>query len=136
MIVASHQPLVGSDGGEQLLSLLDQHPRVVAAIAGHTHRNQVQARPTPAGGYWLIGTASLIDYPQQSRALRVLDTPGGGVAIQTWMLDHVFPGDLGTISRQLAYLDAQGGRPEGSRAGGWIATSLCTGQHPRRRRPV
>jgi 3',5'-cyclic AMP phosphodiesterase CpdA len=113
VIVASHQPLVGSDGGEQLLTLLDQHPRVIAAIAGHTHRNQVQARPTPAGGYWLIGTASLIDYPQQSRALRVLGTTGGGVAIQTWMLDHVFPGDLGTISRQLSYLDAQGGRPRG-----------------------
>jgi hypothetical protein len=29
------------------------------------------------------------------------------------MLDHVFSGDLGMISRQLAYLDAQGGRPQG-----------------------
>ncbi len=65
-----------------------------------------------AGGYWLISTASLIDYPQQARALRVLATAEGGVAIQTWMLDHVFPGRLGTISRQLAYLDAQGGRPQ------------------------
>ena len=117
VIVASHQPLAGSEGGERLLTILDQHPRVIAAIAGHTHRNQVQARPTPAGGYWLIDTASLIDYPQQSRALRVLGTTGGGVAIQTWMLDHVFPGDLGTISRQLAYLDAQGGRPRGFAGG-------------------
>jgi 3',5'-cyclic AMP phosphodiesterase CpdA len=117
VIVASHQPLVGSEGGEQLLALLDEHPRVIAVIAGHTHRNEIEARQTPAGGYWLIGTASLIDYPQQSRALRVLDTAGGGVAIQTWMLDHVFPGDLGTISRQLAYLDAQGGRPRGFAGG-------------------
>ncbi len=29
------------------------------------------------------------------------------------MLDHVFPGSLGTIARQLAYLDAGGGRPRG-----------------------
>jgi hypothetical protein len=29
------------------------------------------------------------------------------------MLDHVFPGTLGEISRQLSYLDAQGGRPAG-----------------------
>ena len=36
---------------------------------------------------------------------------GGGVAIQTWMLDHT--GALAAISRQLAYLDAQGGRPKG-----------------------
>jgi hypothetical protein len=34
------------------------------------------------------------------------------VAIQTWMLDHT-GSELGTISRQLAYLDAQGGRPKG-----------------------
>jgi hypothetical protein len=38
---------------------------------------------------------------------------GGGVAIHTWMLDHVDAGTLGTISRQLSYLDAQGGRPQG-----------------------
>jgi hypothetical protein len=33
------------------------------------------------------------------------------------MLDHAFPGELGTISRQLAYLDAQGGRPNGFAGG-------------------
>jgi hypothetical protein len=55
----------------------------------------------------------VIDDPQQSRALRLLATKNSGVAIQTWMLDHTFPGELGTISRQLAYLDAQGGRPGG-----------------------
>jgi 3',5'-cyclic AMP phosphodiesterase CpdA len=113
VLVISHQPLASSEGGGKILELLDRHPRVIAAISGHIHRNQIVARPTSAGGYWLISTASLIDYPQQPRALRLLATAGGGVAIQTWMLDHVFPGDLGTISRQLAYLDSQGGRPEG-----------------------
>ncbi len=113
MIVISHQPLTSSQGAGQILELLDRDPRVIAAISGHTHRNRIVARPGEAGGYWLISTASLIDYPQQARALRVLATANGGVAIQTWMLDHVFPGQLGTISRQLAYLDAQGGRPEG-----------------------
>jgi hypothetical protein len=90
---------------------------VIAALSGHTHRNLIRPRFSPAGGYWLISTASLIDYPQQARALRVLATREGGVAIQTWMLDHVFPGDLGTISRGLAYLDAQGGRPQGFAGG-------------------
>ena len=106
VLVVSHQPLESSEGGESILSLLDAHPGVIAALAGHTHRNSIE----PRAGYWLINTASLIDYPQQSRALRIVRTAGGGIAIQTWMLDHVFPGNLGTISRQLAYLDAQGGR--------------------------
>jgi hypothetical protein len=118
ILFISHQPLTSSQGGGQILALLDRHPRVIAAISGHIHRNRILARPTQAGGYWLISTASLIDYPQQARALRVLATADGGVAIQTWMLDHVSAGELGTISRQLAYLDAQGGRPQGFR-GDW-----------------
>jgi 3',5'-cyclic AMP phosphodiesterase CpdA len=113
VIVVSHQPLTSAVGGEQILALLDRQPRVVAALSGHIHRNQITPRFSAGGGYWLISTASLIDYPQQARALRVVATRGGGIAIHTWMLDHVFPGTLGTISRQLAYLDAQGGRPQG-----------------------
>ena len=113
VIVVSHQPLESSDGGELLLSLLDDDPRVIAALSGHTHRNAI----APRGHYWLISTASLIDYPQQARALRVVKTAGGGVAIQTWMLDHTPDGDLGRIARQLAYIDAQGGRPKGFAGG-------------------
>jgi 3',5'-cyclic AMP phosphodiesterase CpdA len=113
VIAVSHQPLESSQGGDQLLALLDRHPRVIAALSGHTHRSLITPRSTRSGGYWLINTASLIDYPQQARALRVVATKTGGVALQTWMLDHVFPGDLGKISRGLSYLDAQGGRPHG-----------------------
>jgi len=118
VIVVTHQPISSSVAGEQLFSVMDRSPQVIAALNGHTHRNEIVPRPTASGGYWLITTASLIDYPQQARALRVEATRGGGVAIRTWMLDHVddvgggLPG-LGRISRQLAYLDAQGGRPEG-----------------------
>jgi hypothetical protein len=114
VIVVSHQPLASSVGGELLLELLDRDPRVIAALSGHVHHNRIVPRPSPAGGYWLITTSSLIDYPQQARALRVVATAGGGVAIRTWMLDHAFPGPLGAISRELAYLDAEGGRPAGA----------------------
>ncbi len=113
VVVFSHQSLESSEGGAQLLQLLDAHPQTIAAVSGHTHRNQIRARRTRSGGYWQISTASLIDYPQQVRTLRICETAGGGIAIQTWMLDHVFPGQLGQISRQLSYLDAQGGRPRG-----------------------
>lgn len=118
LLLFSHQPLVGSVGGPEVLALLDRQPRVLAAVSGHVHRNEIRPRPAPTGGYWLISTASLIDYPQQARALRVCVTPSGA-ALQTWMLDHVADGDssLGGISRELAYLDAQGGRPQGFAGG-------------------
>ena len=117
VLVVSHQPLASSQGGSEILALLDAHPRVLAALSGHTHHNRIAARRTATGGYWLISTASLIDFPQQARALRVMATADGGAAIATWMLDHVFPGTLGTTSRGLAYLDAQGGRPAGLSGG-------------------
>ena len=114
ILVFSHQPLDTTAGGPGLLAELDRSPRVLAAIWGHTHRNRITPRPRPGGGgYWLISTASLIDFPQQARALRVVET-GRGVALETWMLDHVSAaGRLGEISRELAYLDASGGRPQG-----------------------
>ena len=78
-------------------------------IAGNAHRNRIT--PRAAGGYWQIGTSSLADHPQQARALRLRRTPGG-YALETWMLDHDGQ-DLAGAARELAHLDAQGGRPQG-----------------------
>jgi 3',5'-cyclic AMP phosphodiesterase CpdA len=113
VLVVSHQPLATSTGSGELLGVLARAPRVVAVLNGHIHRNQITAVSTPAGGYWQIMTSSLIDYPQQARALALHATADGGVALTTWMLDHAGDGNLGDLSRQLSYLDAQGGRPEG-----------------------
>ena len=61
--------------------------------------------------------ASLADFPQQARMFRLVRLTDGRVALQTWVVDHAgratAPGwrGLAGISRDLAYLDVQGGRP-------------------------
>ncbi|HET6549873.1 MAG TPA: hypothetical protein VFG79_15520, partial [Solirubrobacter sp.] len=101
VIVLSHNPLP-----EPALEVLDRHPNVVAGVFGNSHRNRI----TPRGRYWQISTSSLADFPQQARMFRLRET-GGGVALETWMVNHDGRG-LAGISRELAFLDAQGGRPQ------------------------
>lgn len=61
VIVFTHASLDRVAGGERLLELLDRDSRVVAMVAGDTHRNSVEPRRTPVGGYWLVTTSSLAD---------------------------------------------------------------------------
>ncbi|MDA0181564.1 metallophosphoesterase [Solirubrobacter phytolaccae] len=101
VVVFSHNPLT-----PEALAVLDRHPNVVASVAGNSHRNRI----TQHGRFWQISTSSLADFPQQSRMFRLRETTNG-VALETWMVDHDGKGLAGT-SRELAYLDAQGGRPQ------------------------
>jgi hypothetical protein len=100
LLVFSHNALP-----PEALALLDRAPGVVATVAGNSHRNAI--RPRRPGGYWQITTSSLADHPQQARVLRLREH-----ALETWMLDHDGRGLAGT-ARELAFLDAQGGRPQG-----------------------
>jgi 3',5'-cyclic AMP phosphodiesterase CpdA len=106
VIVLSHNPLDTSDGGAAALAALDRDARVVAAISGNRHKNVISRHKR----FWLVGTSSLADYPQQARMFRLRATRTG-VALETWMVDHDGKG-LAGVSRELAYLDAQGGRPQ------------------------
>lgn len=110
VIVSTHQPLDSSVGGPEALALLDAHPRMLVVVHGHTHFNEI----TPRDDYWVVSTASLTDWPLQGRMLRVLETRGGGAAIETWVVDVEGDGLAGQ-ARELAHLDAQGGRPDGDR---------------------
>ena len=111
VVVFSHNPLDSTDGGEPALAAMAASGHVVAAIAGNTHKNSIHT----SHGMWLITTSSLADFPQQARMFQLRDA-GTGVVLETWMVDHDGRG-LAGISRELAYLDAQGGRPQGFAGG-------------------
>jgi hypothetical protein len=111
VFVFTHQSLTSFPEAAPALALLDRDPHVVAAIAGNSHRNRIESRHTAAGGYWVITTSSLADYPQQARAFRLVRTANGRVALETWMIDHD-NANMAGISRELSYLDVQGGRPQ------------------------
>ncbi len=134
VVVACHHtlstmdnPLVATGGdpeprvlGDEVRSLLLQHPQVVAMVDGHTHRNEIWAHRredgTP-GGFWEINTASHIDWPQQSRLIEIADNRDGTLSIFATMLDHDGPeayggrtGDplvLAGLARELAANDWQ-----------------------------
>jgi 3',5'-cyclic AMP phosphodiesterase CpdA len=111
VIVVTHQPLDTAEGGEAALAALAARPSVLAAIAGHTHRNEVRRGP---GGVWLVTTASLADFPSQARMFELVRLGDGRLALDTWMVDHgAGPAGLAATARELAFLDAQGGRPSG-----------------------
>ncbi len=109
VVVVSHRPLAGD-----VLARLADAPRVVAALAGDTHDHAIRPVAGARGpGLWQVTTASLADFPQQARAFALRETPSGGVVLDTWAVDHV-GGPLGAVARELAFLDAQGGRPAAS----------------------
>jgi metallophosphoesterase (TIGR03767 family) len=126
VVVASHHgldSLTNEEGGgdERLLAdpvaaVLHEHPNVIAWVSGHRHTNRITARPHPSGaggGFWDIVTASIIDWPSQSRAVEILRLTDGQIVIATTAIDHhaaVSPGSdalssvngLAAIHREVA----------------------------------
>ena len=120
IVVVDHHGLDRVAGGAAARALLARDPRVVAELTGDRHRNEIRPVRTAAGGYWRIATSSLADWPQQGRMLRLVTGPGGSRALETWMVDQagsLRAGDLPGAARELAFLDAQGGRPQGFAGG-------------------
>ena len=115
--LAAHQL---AEAGDRWIVVFSHNPLTPTRRSPRSTRTRASSRRSPAtrtrtastqhGRYWRISTSSLADFPQQARMFRLRET-SRGVALETWMVDHDGKG-LAGVSRELAYLDAQGGRPQ------------------------
>lgn len=101
---------------------------VLAYVAGHQHRNRIEAHrgETPFRGFWEIVTAAHTDWPQQSRLIDVVDNRDCSLSLLTTVVDHGAPARpakrparrgrllsaaevewLASVGRELAYNDPQ-----------------------------
>ncbi|WP_264354288.1 TIGR03767 family metallophosphoesterase [Pseudarthrobacter sp. MM222] len=103
VVLFSHHPLSSFDKDEPssdgsppplnrsaVLDLLSRFPNVIAWMNGHIHKHRVTPHEGKheKGGFWEITTASLIDYPQQSRIVELLDNGDGTLSIVATLIDH------------------------------------------------
>jgi len=126
VVLFGHHPLSAfaetkhpSDGGplplnrSAVLDLLTRFPNVVAWLNGHGHKHRVVPHQPQyeRGGFWEITTASLIDYPQQTRIVELVDNGNDTLSITATLVDHSEPASViyeGThSSRSLAALSLE-----------------------------
>ena len=112
-IVASHHgcaSLVNQRGhdpervhAQALTDVLHRHHSVLAWLVGHRHIHRIDAHPpreaARAGGgrgFWEIATASLIDWPSQTRAIELQRHRNGSLELVCTPIDHHSP--TGTLA--------------------------------------
>jgi metallophosphoesterase (TIGR03767 family) len=91
---------------QALTDALHRYPCVVAWLVGHRHLHRVTPHPHPSGqgrGFWEITTASLIDWPCQTRAVEILRHADGSLELVCTLLDHqAQAGSLAALHLELA----------------------------------
>ena len=87
-------------------------PRRTSSPRSPATATATRSRRAPRARYWLIDDRLAGRLPAAGARFRLVAHAGGGVALETWMVDQDGAG-LAGVSRELAYLDAQGGRPQG-----------------------
>lgn len=76
--------------GDCILEELNRHGKVLAWLAGHTHRHHIGRLPSQtAPGILSIETASLIDWPQQGRVLEIFESQSGELHLASTAINHV-----------------------------------------------
>ena len=80
---------------EEIREMLLKYPKVILWLAGHEHRHHVEWIGSDNGeaGFWLVETASHIDWPQQSRTVEVVRSTDGDIYIGLSIVDHVASSD-------------------------------------------
>lgn len=89
--------------GQALIDQLAQQPNVVAWFGGHTHRHRIEAKTAGDGGFWNIESSSLIDFPQEARAIELWVTADGTKGF--WRIDDF--GHAFQLSKDLEATDPQ-----------------------------
>lgn len=130
-VVASHHgsaTLVNRRGqdaerlhGKAMLSALHRHPSMAAWLTGHRHVHRVKAHPPspggPGRGFWEITTASIIDWPSQTRAIEFIRRKDGQTEIVCTLQDHrAAPGSLAALHLDVAQRYAQDIGPRHARS--------------------
>ena len=101
MIVAAHIPieLIGMPNttnsvicGTNLLTILHTYPNLILWVAGHMHRNNIKAQPSPYDGrpeygFWEVENPSLRDMPQEFRTYEILRNTDNSISIRVTDID-------------------------------------------------
>lgn len=76
---------------DDVLAVLHRFPNVVLWLNGHVHRHTVRPHAGPAGGFWEVTTAAVMDWPCQTRLVELLDNADGTLSLVCTVLDHGAP---------------------------------------------
>jgi len=105
MIVTAHIPieLIGMSTttnsaitGSNLLTVLHGYPNLIMWVAGHMHRNNIKAQPSPDPthpeyGFWEVENPSLRDFPQEFRTYEILRNTDNSISMRVTDIDPEAP---------------------------------------------
>ncbi|UQN28699.1 TIGR03767 family metallophosphoesterase [Brachybacterium kimchii] len=96
--------------GWDVANLLGRFPNVLAWVNGHTHTNEISlhGHAKPERRYWIINTASHVDFPQQARVVEIVDNRDGTLSLLSTLIeaDAPYQGDaLASLYRELSFND-------------------------------
>ena len=79
-------------GHESFEELIAGFPNVVAYVPGHTHEHRLtEYKHTGGTSWWEINTSAVIDYPNQSRLIELMDNRDGTLSWMNTVVDHAAP---------------------------------------------